>query len=224
MLRCTGLKKIIEGRLIFENVDFCVEKNEIVGLCGESGIGKSSLAKILCGVSSADAGEIYLTNELVLKAGGKYNRKKGMKIQMVYQQPYASLDPRQKIIRSFKELIAYHKLAGRGSENGLIDTMINAVGLESDILQHLPHQISGGEAQRIAIAKCLLFSPKLLILDEATSMLDVSTQANVLSLVRRIMYENGGAVLFISHDRQLVKHYCTRVYEFENKSLMEVTY
>ena len=92
---------------------------------------------------------------------------------------------------------------------------MDEVGLNMEILNHLPHQISGGEAQRIAIARCLLFKPKLLILDEATSMLDVSTQANVLALVRRVMKKHGGSVLLISHDRELVEYLCDRLYVFE---------
>ena len=96
--------------------------------------------------------------------------------------------------------------------------MLDKVGLAPQILAHLPHQISGGEAQRVAIARCLLFRPKLLILDEATSMLDVSTQANVLGMVRRQMRESGGSILLISHDEALVKLLCDQIYVFDNKN------
>ena len=95
------------------------------------------------------------------------------------------------------------------------------VGLDMGILNHLPRQISGGEAQRVAIARCLLFKPRLLILDEATSMLDVSTQANVLALVRRVMEQGGGSVLLISHDRELVDHLCDQIYIFDDHHLKE---
>ena len=97
--------------------------------------------------------------------------------------------------------------------------MLDKVGLETDILTHLPHQISGGEAQRVAIARCLLFRPRLLILDEATSMLDVSTQANVLGMVRRQMQEHHGSILLISHDEALVNLLCDQIYVFDNKTL-----
>ena len=103
----------------------------------------------------------------------------------------------------------------------LTQDLLEEVGLERDILFHLPHQISGGEAQRIAIARCLLFQPKLLILDEATSMLEVMTQANVLSLVRRVMKKRGGSVMLISHDEGLVQYFCDKIYIFDNFQLKE---
>ena len=109
-------------------------------------------------------------------------------------------------------------MAPRREETRRINDTLAQVGLEPGILEHLPHQISGGEAQRVAIARCLLFQPRLLILDEATSMLDVSTQANVLGVVCRLMHANGGSVLLISHDEGLVKLLCDQIYVFDNKS------
>ena len=143
---------------------------------------------------------------------------------MVYQQPYATLDPLQKIGAGLRELISYHRLTkNRQETEKLIADILAQMQLPSKILAHLPRQISGGEAQRVALARCLLLSPKLLILDEATSMLDVSTQANLLALVKAQMVPGGGAVLFISHDRALTEFYCDTVYEFdEDHQLKEV--
>ena len=143
---------------------------------------------------------------------------------MVYQQPYATLDPLQKIGTGLRELISYHRLAEnkRAAEKLIADTLAQ-MQLSTKILAHLPRQISGGEAQRVALARCLLLRPKLLILDEATSMLDVSTQANLLALVKAQMLPNGGSVLFISHDRALTDFYCDVVYAFdEDRRLKEV--
>ena len=109
--------------------------------------------------------------------------------------------------------------ASKEREQELTEEMLDKVGLETDILTHLPHQISGGEAQRVAIARCLLFRPRLLILDEATSMLDVSTQANVLEMIRQRMTECGGSILLISHDRPLIDFFCDQIYVFDNKTL-----
>lgn len=135
---------------------------------------------------------------------------------MVYQQPHASLDPSQKLGAGLRELIAYHHLAANRREaDSQIRSILSEVQLPQELQNHLPYQISGGEAQRAALARCLLLQPRLLILDEATSMLDVSTQAAVLSLVRRLMLERGGSVLFISHDRALTDYYCDTVYEFD---------
>lgn len=220
IVRAENLKKSFDTKLIFEDVSFEIPKNSIVGVYGKSGIGKSTLAKILCGVMRPDDGSVYIDGELLCSKKNKYDRKKGIQIQMVYQQPYSSLDYNQKLINGFHELIRYHKFApDRQSANKLINELMADVGLNSAILNHLPYQISGGEAQRIAIARCLLFKPELLIMDEATSMLDVSTQANVIALVKRVMAKNNGSIMLISHDQELVDYICDKVYVFDSNHL-----
>ena len=201
-----------------------VPGGSVVGLFGASGIGKSTLAKLLCGVTAPDAGAVFLDGKLLVSQKEAYDRKRGLAIQMVYQQPYASLDPSQKIGAGLRELISYHHLAeNKKAAETLIADILVQMQLPSKILAHLPRQISGGEAQRVALARALLLRPKLLILDEATSMLDVSTQANLLALVKAQMLPNGGSVLFISHDRALTDFYCDTVYAFdEDHRLKEV--
>lgn len=201
-----------------------IPNGSIIGVSGASGIGKSTLAKILCGVTAPDAGAVFLDGKLLVSPKEAYDRKRGLAIQMVYQQPYATLDPLQKIGAGLRELISYHRLTkNRQETEKLIADILAQMQLPSKILAHLPRQISGGEAQRVALARCLLLSPKLLILDEATSMLDVSTQANLLALVKAQMVPGGGSVLFISHDRALTEFYCDTVYEFdEDHQLKEV--
>ena len=201
-----------------------IPDGSIIGVSGASGIGKSTLAKILCGVMPPDAGEVSLDGQLLVSEKSNYDRRRGLSIQMVYQQPYATLDPSQKIGAGLRELISYHRLTKNKQETEkLIADILAQMQLPSKILAHLPRQISGGEAQRVALARCLLLSPKLLILDEATSMLDVSTQANLLALVKAQMLPNGGSVLFISHDRALTDFYCDTVYAFdEDHRLKEV--
>ena len=201
-----------------------IPDGSIIGVSGASGIGKSTLAKILCGVMLPDAGAVFLDGKLLVSPKEAYDRKRGLAIQMVYQQPYATLDPLQKIGAGLRELISYHRLTkNRQETEKLIADILAQMQLPSKILAHLPRQISGGEAQRVALARCLLLSPKLLILDEATSMLDVSTQANLLALVKAQMVSGGGSVLFISHDRALTDFYCDTVYAFdEDHRLKEV--
>lgn len=220
MIRCEGLKKSFGGQLIFEDVSLTVPDGEIVGLYGRSGIGKSTLSRLLCGVLPPDEGTIELDGALLCSPDRPYDRRRGMRIQMVYQQPYASLDPVQKLGKGFYELIRYHGFApDRQAAEELTGSLLSEIGLDRSILNRLPRQISGGEAQRIAIARCLLFEPRLLILDEATSMLDVSTQANVLALVRRLAEKHNGSVLMISHDRALVDHYCGGVYILDDSHM-----
>ena len=218
MISIQHVKKSFNGNSVLQDVSFDIPDGQIFGVFGKSGIGKSTLAKVLCGVCPLDAGAVTLDGQILVSADHPYDRRLGIHIQMVYQQPYATLDPSQKTGAGFTELIRYHRFSPKGEELSLAKGMLDKVGLAPQILAHLPHQISGGEAQRVAIARCLLFRPKLLILDEATSMLDVSTQANVLEMVRRQMRESGGSILLISHDEALVKLLCDQIYVFDNKN------
>ena len=224
MLEIKNCCKSFGNQTVLQDVSLNIPDGSIIGMSGASGIGKSTLAKILCGVMPPDAGEVFLDGKLLVSPKEAYDRKRGLAIQMVYQQPYATLDPLQKIGAGLRELISYHRLTkNRQETEKLIADILAQMQLPSKILAHLPRQISGGEAQRVALARCLLLSPKLLILDEATSMLDVSTQANLLALVKAQMVPGGGAVLFISHDRALTEFYCDTVYEFdEDHQLKEV--
>ena len=224
MLEIKNCCKSFENQTVLQDVSLTIPDGSIIGMFGASGIGKSTLAKILCGVTAPDAGAVFLDGKLLVSPKEAYDRKRGLAIQMVYQQPYATLDPLQKIGAGLRELISYHRLTkNRQETEKLIADILAQMQLPSKILAHLPRQISGGEAQRVALARCLLLSPKLLILDEATSMLDVSTQANLLALVKAQMVSGGGSVLFISHDRALTDFYCDTVYAFdEDHRLKEV--
>ena len=224
MLEIKTCCKSFENQTVLQDVSLTIPGGSIIGVSGASGIGKSTLAKILCGVMPPDAGEVFLDGQLLVSEKSNYDRRRGLSIQMVYQQPYATLDPSQKIGVGLRELISYHRLTKNGQETKtLIADILAQMQLPTKILAHLPRQISGGEAQRVALARALLLSPKLLILDEATSMLDVSTQANLLALVKAQMIPSCGSVLFISHDRALTDFYCDTVYAFdEDHRLKEV--
>ena len=216
MLEIKNCCKSFENQTVLQDVSLNIPAGSIIGVSGASGIGKSTLAKILCGVTAPDAGAVFLDGKLLVSQKEAYDRKRGLSIQMVYQQPYATLDPSQKIGAGLRELISYHHLAeNKKAAETLITDVLAQMQLPPKILAHLPRQISGGEAQRVALARCLLLHPKLLILDEATSMLDVSTQANLLALVKAQMIPSGGSVLFISHDRALTDYYCDAVYELD---------
>ena len=224
MLEIKNCCKSFENQTVLQDVSLTIPDGSIIGMFGASGIGKSTLAKILCGVTKPDKGEAFLDGQLLVSEKSNYDRRRGLSIQLVYQQPYATLDPSQKIGVGLRELISYHRLTkNRQETEKLIADILAQMQLPPKILAHLPRQISGGEAQRVALARCLLLRPKLLILDEATSMLDVSTQANLLTLVKAQMLPNGGSVLFISHDRALTDFYCDTVYAFdEDHRLKEV--
>ena len=220
MIEVRGICRSFGKQAVLSDVSFTIPEGLIIGLSGKSGIGKTTLARILCGIIPPDSGNVF-RNGTALWENRAYKRSEGLAIQLVSQHPSASLDPRQKIISGFRELIRCHHFAAPGEETeALIGAVIGSVGLQPDILRQLPHQISGGEAQRVSIARCLLFKPELLILDEATSMLDVSTQANIIGLVRRTQIEQGRSVLLISHDRELTEAICSRIYKIENTKIV----
>ena len=216
MIEGKGICKSFGNRVILSDASFLIPEGQIVGHSGKSGIGKTTLARIMCGIIPPDSGNIY-RNGAPLWVNNTYKRTEGLTIQMVSQHPFSSLDPRQKLISGFRELIHYHHFASDGKETDtLIENIAREVGLTREILQQFPHQISGGEAQRTVIARCLLFKPELLILDEATSMLDVSTQANIIGLVKRMQTAQGRSILLISHADDLVKATCDRIYEIDH--------
>ena len=222
MIEARDLKKAFKGKPVLEGASFSIGDGEFVGFYGPSGIGKSTAARVLCGLVRPDAGEVLLDGKLIASPGTRYDRKAGLGIQMVFQQPHAALDPVQKLGSAFREL-ARARFPGisREKEDSLIESSLVEAGLSSGILARLPSQISGGEAQRVCIARCLMLSPRLLILDEATSMLDVSTQANVMGAVIRAARARGGSILLISHDRALTERVCQRIYLFEGGRTVE---
>ena len=221
MIELINISKKYGNKQVLDKVDMQIGTGAIVGLYGESGEGKSTLAKVLCGVVVPDGGRVELDGKPLLSDKQKYDRKLGLGVQMVYQQPYSVLDPSQKIIKGFKELIRYHSIVKADEIDSFIDRIAEEMDLDKDIFYHLPHQISGGEAQRIAIAKSLMFEPRLLILDEATSMLDISTQANVLGIIKKQTKKYDGSILIISHDKQLLDCICNSVFELHNGKITQ---
>lgn len=219
MIKIEHVSHSFDNKPILEDINLEICENEIIGIYGKSGIGKSTLVKILCGLIRQNEGDILFQDQLLSSPKSNYNRQLGLQIQMVYQQPFSVLDPCQKIYKGFEEFVIYHHLCKKKEIKKFIFQIADEVELPRDILNHLPCQISGGEAQRIAIGKCLLLKPKLLILDEATSMLDVSTQANVLGLIRKKVASYNGSILMISHDENLLNYYCQKIYEMKDKQI-----
>ena len=216
MIELREVNKRFEEKEVLKAVSMMIEDGVITGLFGPSGCGKSTIARVVCGLEKPDSGEVML-DDRPLWNNGSYSRDLGLAVQLVWQQPHAALDPMQRVGAGMVELALYHKLAeNRKDASRLTDEVFASVGLAADIKKHFPRQISGGEAQRVAIARALMLDPKTLIMDEATSMLDVSTQANVVSLVKDHINKTGMGVLFISHDKDLLDSLADRMYVFEN--------
>ena len=188
------------------NVSLSIKKGETLAIVGESGSGKSTLARCLLQLLSLDQGELFFKgkNLTSLDVEGKKYLKRH--IQMVFQDPYASLNPRMKIAEILEEGLLIHDLGDKFSRDKKMRDMIKKVGLEVSDLNKYPHQFSGGQRQRIGIARALIVEPELVICDEPVSALDVSIQAQILLLLKELQKELGLSYLFISHDLRVVRH------------------
>ncbi|QDD01757.1 ABC transporter ATP-binding protein [Candidatus Methylopumilus planktonicus] len=188
------------------NVSLSIKKGETLAIVGESGSGKSTLARCLLQLLSLDQGELFFRgkNLTTLDVEGKKYLKRH--IQMVFQDPYASLNPRMKIAEILEEGLLIHDLGNKIVRDKKMCDMIKKVGLEVSDLNKYPHQFSGGQRQRIGIARALIVEPELVICDEPVSALDVSIQAQILLLLKELQKELGLSYLFISHDLRVVRH------------------
>ncbi|WP_433889190.1 ABC transporter ATP-binding protein [Streptomyces sp. CA-111067] len=197
-----------------DHLDLSVGAGSIVGLVGESGSGKSTLARAVVGLVPLAAGEILLDGEPIRTAAGRPRRElreRGRLIQMVFQDPYASLNPRMSIGESVAEGIAAGRRADRSARQPDVRELLERVRLNPDDAHVLPRQLSGGQRQRVALARALAARPEILIADEISSALDVSVQGAVLNLLREIHRETGIGVLFISHNLAVVRYLSDRM-------------
>lgn len=201
---------------LLHDVSLELKSGEAVALMGGSGSGKSTLARILLRLLSCDSGKIYFQGQDITKATAKDLSIFRRNVQFISQRPESFLDPRQTLGSSLREAFTVFYLP---YDEEKIKEMLDLVKLNAELLQRYPHQVSGGEIQRICLVRALLLEPKLLVLDEPTSMLDISVQAQILHLLRDIRMEKQLAYLFITHDKQLAKWLCDRVLHIEQGQL-----
>jgi len=194
-----------------DGVSLRIERGESLGLVGESGCGKSTLARAIIGLVRPDSGSILLDGQALHALRGQAARLARRRIQMLHQDPYASLDPRRTALQSVVEPLAIQRLFKPRQRRLRALLLLDAVGLDPLAAGRFPHEFSGGQRQRIALARALALEPELLVLDEPTSALDVSVQAQVVELLGDLQRRFGLAYLFISHDLALVRHLCARV-------------
>jgi len=203
-----------------DGVSFYVEKGETLGIVGESGSGKSTIAMTILGVHKKTAGEILFEGRAVeSKEDFKFLRKK---VQIVFQDPEASLDPRKRIKYIVREGLDIYKIGTKGDRERRVREVISKVGLTEDVLNKYPHELSGGQKQRVSIARALVLEPELLILDEPTSSLDVSVQAQILNLLMDLQERLSLTYIFISHDLKVVEHIADRVMIMYLGKVMEI--
>ncbi|WP_338789149.1 dipeptide ABC transporter ATP-binding protein [Metabacillus sp. FJAT-53654] len=222
LLEVNGLKKYfpITGGIFggkkgevkaVDDVSFFVNKGETLGIVGESGCGKSTTGRLLMRLLEASDGKIRFEDKEITRMSKTELRKTRRDIQMVFQDPYASLNPRHSIEKILEEPLIVHRIGSKDDRKKRVQEMLEIVGLSSDHARRYPHQFSGGQRQRIGIAKALMTKPKLIIADEPVSALDVSIQAQVLNLMKDIQKEFRLTYIFIAHDLGVVRHISDRV-------------
>ena len=194
-----------------DNVSFTIEEGEMFGLVGESGSGKSTTGRCILRLIEPTSGEVLFQGENVLAFSGQRLRQARRDMQIVFQDPYSSLNPRMRAGSIVEEPLIIHGLGSREERRARVAELFALVGLETTHLQRYPHEFSGGQRQRIGIARALALSPALVIADEAVSALDVSIQAQVVRLMLDLKERLKLTYLFIAHDLRLVEHICSRV-------------
>lgn len=203
------------------NVNFTVARGEVVGLVGESGSGKSTLARAIMQLRLPDSGRILLNGTDLTALSPRELRLARRKFQMIFQDPYASLNPRMTVFDALAEPMLAHKLVPRDMLQNEVNRLMDEVGLERRLIRNYPHEFSGGQRQRIAIARALAVKPQLIVADEAVSALDVTIQAQILQLLIGLTQKHKLALLFISHDLSVVRYISDRILVMREGEVVE---
>ena len=206
-----------------DNISFDIAPGEVLSLVGESGCGKTTVGRTLTQLERATSGQALFNGQNILALTSAQFRPLRRDIQMIFQDPFASLNPRIRIEQTLGEPLFIHGLCQTWDEARIkIATMLEAVGMDPTVMKRHPHEFSGGQRQRIGIARVMILKPKLVIADEAVSALDVSIQAQVLNLLKKLQQESGVSMLFISHDLGVVRHISDRVAVMFEGKIVEI--
>ncbi len=209
------LRRVVGQIRAVEDLSFTVRRGETLGIVGESGCGKTTAGRCIIGLHQPTAGDIYYRTDgaahNLAKLPGKDRKPMTRHMQMIFQDPFSSLNPRMTIRDVVAEPLTTHRLGSKRQRSEKVAEFLQKVGLESSMMDRYPHEFSGGQRQRIAIARSLILEPDMVICDESVSALDVSVQAQVINLLRRLQREMHLTYLFIAHDLGVVEHISDRV-------------
>lgn len=225
ILKVSDLTKMFENRKKIEfyavdHVSFQVMPGQTVGIVGDSGSGKSTLAKLLCCLEEPTEGQIRLCGQEIGKRKGKKQREMYRKLQMVFQDPVSSFDPRRTLGDGIGESLRNHGMS-REEAQKRVELLLEQCGLPEEFAGRYPHEVSGGQCQRAAIARALAIEPQLLICDEATSALDVTVQKQIMELLDRMRKEKNLTILFICHNLALVQSFCDQILVMKQGKIVE---
>ena len=207
-----GSFKFFKGKLTaVDKVSFDIKQGKTLGLVGESGCGKSTVARAILRLIEPNSGRVILGNTELLNCSPKELRKMRRDMQLVFQDPYSSLNPKMSVGQNIAYNLKFHNIGTSEEQVDLACSMLEEVGLQRADYSRYPHEFSGGQCQRVAIARALILKPKLIIFDEPVSALDVSIRAQILSLLLELQKKYGLTYLFISHDLSVVKRFCDEI-------------
>ena len=221
MLTIKNLSKNFSKVKALDNVSFELKKGEILGIVGESGSGKSTLAKVITRIVKPDGGSILFKGEDFTKLNSAKLREYRKNVQMVFQNPNSTFSPRMNIGDFLCEGMLNFKLASKKEALKKAKEYLELVKLPTDIMERLPHQLSGGQLQRVCIARAIATKPKFIMLDEAVSSLDVSTQVEILDLLQKLKKEYNLSYIFVTHDLLTIAYICNSVIFFKDGKIEE---
>jgi peptide/nickel transport system ATP-binding protein len=188
------------------DVSFGIVPGQTFGMVGESGCGKTTIGRLIVGLEKATSGSIILDGEDLTRLSGRERRRRSDKVQLMFQDSYASMDPRMRVGPILREPLAIQRRGSRKEQQAKIDEILDEVGLPRAAVQRYPHEFSGGQRQRLGLARALILRPQLIVADEPVSALDVSIQAQILNLMKDLQRDHGLTYLFISHDLSVVRY------------------